>query len=155
MAEAYWFDEGTITLQEQGQSTDFDPIGLQGLTITPAFEHEELFTADSTFRDDVKRHSHSVNVEIDYSKWTIEMAQTWLAGGGGTATASQDNADVAKFNVTAVSTSADGSVERTIEVTDIHFAEYPSLDGSQGEYEEYSLSGTGRTIGQLEDTSSL
>jgi len=153
MASAYYFDQGVLTLTESGDTTEFNPVGLQDLTITPAFEHEELFTADSTFREDVKRHTHSVDVEIGYSKFSLEMAQTWLAGGGATATASQDTSDVAKFSVKAVSTSTDGSIERTIEITDVHFPEYEVLNGSQGEYEEYSLTGTGRTVGQLEDTS--
>jgi hypothetical protein len=154
MANAYFFDSGVLTLEETSSSTDFAPIGLQDVTVTPAFEHEELFTADSTFREDVKRHTHSVNVEISYSKLPLEFAQQWLGGSGGTtATASQDDESVALFNATLVSTSADGSVERTLEVTEIHFAEFEVLNGSQGEYEEYSLSGSGRTVGQLEDTS--
>ncbi len=152
MASSYFFDEGTITLNVD--TTDVAPIGLQGLTITPSFEHQELFTADSTFREDVKRHSHEVSVEIDHSKWPLELAQAWLAGDEtATATASQDTSDVALFSVTAVSTSTDGTVERTVEVTDIHFSEIIFVDGSQGEYEEYTLSGTGKTVGQLEDTS--
>ena len=153
MASAYYFDQGVLTLTESGDTTEFNPVGLQDLTITPAFEHEELFTADSTFREDVKRHTHSVDVEIGYSKFPLEMAQTWLSGGNATATASQDTSDVAKFSVKAVSTSTDGTIERTIEITDVHFPEYEVLNGSQGEYEEYSLTGTGRTVGQLEDTS--
>ena len=153
MASAYYFDQGVLSLTESGDTTEFNPVGLQDLTITPAFEHEELFTADSTFREDVKRHTHSVDVEIGYSKFPLEMAQSWLAGGGATATASQDTSDVATFSVKAVSTSTDGSIERTIEITDVHFPEYEVLNGSQGEYEEYSLTGTGRTVGQLEDTS--
>jgi len=46
MSEAYYFDEGVLTLTESGDTTEFNPVGLQDLTITPAFEHEELFTAD-------------------------------------------------------------------------------------------------------------
>ena len=156
MAEAYWFDDGVLTLTESGETTEFNPIGLQDLTVTPAFEHEELFTADSTFREDVKRHTHSVEVEIGYSKFPLDLAKTWLAGGGGaTATSSQDTSDVATFNIKAVSTSADGSVERTIEITDVHFPEIEPLNGSQGEYEEFSLTGTGRTVGELDDTSGV
>jgi len=95
-----------------------------------------------------------VEVEIGYSKFPLELAKAWLAGGNGaTATSSQDTSDVATFNVKAVSTSADGSVERTIEITDVHFPEIESLNGSQGEYEEFSLTGTGRTVGELDDTS--
>jgi len=153
MASAYFFDEGSLTLVEQGQTEEFQPVGLQNVTVTPAYEHENLFTADSTFREDVKRHTHTVDIEIGYSKFSIEMAQTWLSGGGGTATASQDNNNVAQFNATLVSTSTDGTVERTLEVTNIDFPEPEFLNGSQGEYEEYTLSGTGETIGQLEDTS--
>jgi len=95
----------------------------------------------------------AVEVEIDHSKWPLDMAQRWLAGGGATATASQDTADTAKFTVKAVSTSADGTVERTVEVEEVHFPDYDVIDGSQGEFEEYTLSGRGRIISQLEDTS--
>jgi len=153
MANPFWFDDGVLTLVEQGQTTEFQPVGLRGITVTATAEHERFDTADSTLFEVVKRHTQRVNVEIDYAKFPIDMAQTWLAGGNGTATATQDNSDVAQFNLEAVATSADGEIERTLEVTDIDFPEFEMLNGSENEYEEYTLSGTGKTIGQLEDTS--
>ncbi len=154
MANAFWFDDGALTLIEEGQTTEYQPVGLRGITITAKAEHEEFDTADSTLFEAVKRHTQRVSVEIDYAKFPLDMAQAWLAGGdGGSATATQDTSDVAQFNLTAVATSVDGTVERTIEVTDIHFPEFELLNGSENEYEEYTLSGTGRTVGQLEDTS--
>ncbi len=153
MANAFWFDDGALTLTEEGDTTEFQPVGLRGITVTATAEHERFDTADSTLFEFVKRHTQRVDVEINYAKFPLDMAQTWLAGGGGTATATQDNSDVAQFNMKVVATSADKTVERTLEVTDIDFPEFEFLNGSENEYEEYTLSGTGKTVGNLADTS--
>jgi hypothetical protein len=101
----------------------------------------------------VKRYEHDVNVEITYAKFSVKFAQEWLGGEGATATASQDDNDPMLFNIENVQPSEDGGFERTTSVTDVVFPEFPLDQVSYGEFEEYSLTGTGRTIGNLEDTS--
>jgi hypothetical protein len=51
--------------------------------------------------------------------------------------------------VKAVSTSADGNVERTVEVEGVTFDSFPMIDGTQGEYEQYNLTGIGEKITNL------
>jgi len=153
-ANPYFFSDGTLTVTEEAGSTELAIAGLRGVTITAANETTELYTADSTFRETVKQYEHNVNVEIDYAFFDIEAAQQWLAGDGTTtATASTDTSDPALFKVERVDPSSDGSVERTTEVESVVFPEFPIVDGSQDEFEEYGLSGSGRSITNLADTS--
>jgi len=152
--DAYWFSDGALTVQNEADDTDTPIAGLRGVTITPAFETTELYTADSTFRDIVKQYEHNVNVEIDYVFFDISTAKQWLGGKGSTsATASTDTSDPMLFNVERVDPSADGSLEKTTEVQNVVFPEFPLVDGSQDEFEEYGLSGSGEQIANLDETS--
>ena len=142
------------TLSVQNSADENVPIaGIREVTITPAYEHTELYTMDSSFRESVKRYEHNVNVEITYVKFSLELAQEWLGGEGATATGSQDDSDPTLFAIEDV-TPADDGFERTTAVAVVVFPEFPMVDGSYGEFEEWSLSGSGREITQLEDTSS-
>ena len=151
--EAVWSNSRVLSVQNSADETV--PIaGIREVTITPAYEHTELYTMDSSFRESVKRYEHNVNVEITYAKFSVELAQEWLGGEGATATGSQDDSDPTLFAIEDVTPSADGGFERTTAVADVVFPEFTMVDGSYGEYEEWSLSGSGREITQLEDTSS-
>jgi hypothetical protein len=148
MANAFWFDEGTITVEDDS-GTDLAIAGFQGLTVEAGFETlEQLYTADSVFVESQKQAQHSVSVEIEYSKWAEEAAQYWL-GGGSAETESTDTSDPALFGILAVSTSADGQVTRTVEVENVTFENFPLVDGSQGEFEVYTLTGTGERVTDL------
>ena len=151
--EAVWSNSGVITFTDPADSSEVLAGGFREASITPAYEHTELYTFDSTFRDAVKRYEHNVNVELTYAKFSVEFAQEWLGGEGATATASQDTADPMKFNLERVSPSADGGFERTTSVVDVVFPEFPLDSASFGEFEEFSLTGSGRKVDQLEDTS--
>jgi len=150
----YWSNARALSVQNSADTTV--PIaGIQDVSIVPAYEHEELYTMDSSFRETVKRYEHNVNVEITYSKFSVEAAQEWLGGEGATATASQDDSDPALFSIEDVTPSADGSVERTAVVENVVFPEFPVVEGSYGEYEEWDLSGSGRQLSDLSDTSGV
>jgi len=151
--EGIWSNSGALTFEDPSDDSEILFAGVRDVTITPAYEHTELYTIDSTFRDAVKRYEHNVNVEITYAKFSVEFAQEWLGGEGATATASQDDADPMKFNLENITPSSDGGFERTTQVTDVVFPELPLDSASYGEFEEYDLTGSGRTVGQLEDTS--
>lgn len=151
--EPIWSGDGALTWEDPADDSEIVFAGVREATITPAYEHAELYTIDSTFREDVKRYEHNVNVEITYAKFSLEFAQEWLGGEGATATASQDNSDPMKFNLENVTQSSDGTFERTTAVTDVVIPELPLDSASYGEYEEYSLTGSGRTVGNLEDSS--
>jgi len=151
--EAMWSNSLALTVNDPADDSEILAAGVREYTITPGYEHTQLYTLDSVNREAVKRYEHDVAVEITYAKFSLEFAQEWLGGEGATATASQDSSDPMKFNLVSVTPSADGGFERTTEVTDVVFPEFPLDQASYGEFEEYSLSGTGRTVGQIEDTS--
>lgn len=151
--EAIWSNSGALTWTDPADDSEILFAGVREVSITPAYEHSELYTIDSNHRDAVKRYEHNVNVEITYAKFSLEFAQEWLGGEGSTATASQDSSDPMKFDLENVTPSADGGFERTTQVTDVVIPELPLDSATYGEFEEYSLTGSGRTIGDLSDTS--
>lgn len=151
--ESIWSNSGALTFTDPADDSEILFAGVRDVTITPVYEHADLYTIDSTFRDSVKRYEHNVNVEITYAKFSLEFAQEWLGGPGATATASQDDSDPMLFDLENVTPSSDGGFERTTDVEDIHFPELPLDSASYGEYEEYSLTGSGRKVGSLTDTS--
>jgi len=150
--EAMWSNAKVLTVKNSSD-TSVPIAGIREVTITPAYEHTELYTIDSTFREDVKRYEHNVNVEITYANFSLELAQEWLGGEGSTATASQDTDDPALFQIEDVHQSADGGFERTVSVTDVVIPEFPVVDASYGEFEEYGLTGSGKKLDDLSDTS--
>ncbi len=150
--EAIWSNSGVLTIKDPADDSEILVAGVRQVDITAAYEHQDLYTFDSSFRENVKRYEHDVNVEITYAKFSIEFVQEWLGGEGATATASQDDSDPMLFNLDRVSPSADGGFERTTAVTDIHFPEFPIDSASYGEFEEWDLSGSGREV-EVTDTS--
>lgn len=153
--EAIWSNSGVITFEDPADDSEILVAGYREASITPSYEHNEFYTMDSSFRDTAKRYEHNVAVEITYAKFSIEFAQEWLGGEGATATASQDDSDPMKFNIERVTPSADGTFERTTAVADVIFPEFPLDEANYGEYEEYSLSGSGRQVTNLADTSGV
>lgn len=149
--EAVWSNARTLSIQNEAEANV--PIaGIREVTVTPAYETTELYTMDSVFREDVKQYEHNVNVDITYAKFSLELVQEWLGGEGATATASQDTSDPTLFAVEDVTQTADGSVERTVAVNDVIIPEFPVIEGTYGEFEEYGITGTGRDV-SVEDTS--
>lgn len=151
--EAMWSGSAVITFEDPADDSEILVAGIREYNVTPGYEHTDLYTLDSVNREAVKRYEHDVSVEVTYAKFSIEFAQEWLGGEGATATASQDDSDPMKFNIENVHPSEDGGFERTVQVTDVVFPEFPLDQVSYGEFEEYSLSGSGRTVGNLADTS--
>lgn len=152
--EAYWINDGALTVTNAADDSDVAIAGLRGITITPAYETNELYTADSTFRDTVKQYNHNVNVEIDYAFFSIDAAKQWLGGQGTTtATSSSDTSDPMLFNIERVDPSVDDTFERTVSVINVVFPEFPVIDGSMDEFEEYGLSGSGEKVDNFADTS--
>jgi hypothetical protein len=152
MAEAIFSNVGVLTLQN-GTGADVPIAGIRDVEIIPGYETAELYTIDSTFRDAVKQYEHSVEVNISYANFDIPAAQEWLGGEGATATASTDTEDPTLFTVQFVSESADGTFERTAAAVDVVFPEFPIVQATQDEFEEFDLSGTGAKVETLTDTS--
>jgi len=151
--EAIWSNSAALTFEDPADDSEILFAGVREYTITPAYEHSELYTIDSAFREDVKRYEHNVNVEITYANFSLDLAQEWLGGEGSTATASQDSFDPALFTIDDVHTSADGGFERTVTVDNVVFPEFPAVDATFGEFEEEGLTGSGEQVTDLSDTS--
>jgi len=151
--EGMWSNSLALTFTDPSDDSEILFAGVRDVSITPTYEHSELYTFDSTNRETVKRYEHNVNVEITYAKFSVEFAQEWLGGEGATATATQDSSDPMKFDLETITPSADGGFERTTAVENVVFAELPLDSATYGEYEEYDLSGSGKQITTLEDSS--
>jgi len=151
--EGMWSNSLALTFTDPSDDSEILFAGVRDVSITPTYEHSELYTFDSTNRETVKRYEHNVNVEITYAKFSVEFAQEWLGGEGATATATQDSSDPMKFDLETITPSADGGFERTTAVENVVFAELPLDSATYGEFEEYDLSGSGRQISSLTDSS--
>lgn len=153
-SESYWFNDGTLTVTNNADDSDITLAGLKGISIVPSFEMTQYYTADSTLYHVAKQYEHDVAVEIDYAFFSFDATQQWLAGEGtGSATATADTSDPMKFNVEVVTPSSKGTDERTAAVDRVTFPEWPLVDGSHQEMEEFGLSGTGRDVSNLAETS--
>jgi hypothetical protein len=151
MAEAIFSNAGVLTV-ENSSGTAVPIAGIRDVEVIPGYETTQLYTADSTFRDSVKQYEHDVEVNITYANFDVEAAQEWLGGEGSTATASTDTNDPTLFTVQFVSPSADGTFERTAAVTNVIFPDFPLVQATQDEFEEFELSGSGRIVESLTDT---
>lgn len=148
--ETVWSNARVLTVTNTA-ADDIPIAGIREVSIMPAYEHTELYTMDSNHRENAKRYEHNVNVEITYALFSLDMVHEWLGGEGSTATASQDTSDPTLFDIEDVST-ADGQIERTSAVEDMIIPEFPVVDGSYGEFEEYGITGSGKTV-SVTDTS--
>jgi len=148
MADAYFADEATLTLETPG-ATSVPIAGLQDLTVIPSVAIEQLYTGDSIKIDAQKQHEFEVQVEIGFSKWDLTLAEEWLGGSGTTGTSMSDTNDPQKYTASGEFTSVDGSLTYQWEVTGITFEEMPILDFSRGEFIQWDLSGTGEDLTDL------
>lgn len=151
--EGMFSNAAVLTFTDPADDSDILFAGVRDYNIGAVYEEAELYTLDSVFKEHVKRYEHDVPVEITYAKFSLEFAQQWLGGEGATATSSQDDTDPMKFDLETVTPSADGGFERTTAVEDITFPELPLDNVTYGEFEEYDISGSGRKVGSLTDTS--
>ena len=148
-ATKFFGDSMTLTVETAGDSNAV-PVGvLQNVEITVQADHTELYGADTILREDVKKSNLSVTVNagvasIDYDAFH----QQWLSGSDTSTDASQtptDTNDVALFDITGTITDTSGTTKQA-QVTDVYFEELPVYSAEQGEYIEWDLSGTGKTI---------
>jgi len=69
--EAIWSNSAALTVEDPADDSEILFAGVREYSVTPAYEHTNLYTIDSTFRDAVKRYEHDVNVEITYAKFSL------------------------------------------------------------------------------------
>ena len=147
----YFFDEGTFIADING--TDVTVGEARSISITPSAEHNEFYGPDSIKRQDVKRHTFGVDVEVEIAEFDEDWVQYWLNGGGvggdTKATTINDTNDVALFNLTAEQPMTDGSIgsdSLKAVVNETHFPEMPAIDGTENEYSSRTMTGSAAEI---------
>lgn len=146
----YFFDEGTFSMDIDG--TTITVGHARNITITPAADHNRFYGPDSITRQDVKRHSFRVNVEVEIAEFTEDMVQYWLQGDGSTtSTTIIDSNNVVEFDLTAEQnmtdhTGSSGDESLKAIVSNVDFPEMPAIDGTENEYMSRQLSGEGDGI---------
>jgi len=144
----YTTGNGTLTLETDEGTPQSTPVALvQDVEITLTSSHEDLFTADSTKREDVLRHSQMVNVSIGFVGWDGEFAKQVLGGSGGTSgTSLADDSSPQRFMLTATFPSRNNANEIDVTVEGITFEEIPLFSGSSGEFTTWEIEGTGEDV---------
>ena len=152
-AEAYHLQDYTsLSLDTDDTDTNTSVAGIRGVTVTPNVSIDELFTADSTEVDSLKQRELKVDVEIEYAKFDPTVVEEWMGGAGTSATSWGDNSDPQEFKFT-FEIDSEGTDVLSLEVGRIVFEEIPVFDGSNDDYAEWGLSGTGYALRQVEETS--
>lgn len=153
--DRFYFDEGTLDITIGG--TAVTAAHVRDVTITPAADHNEFYGPDSIKRQEVKRSNFRVDVELTIGQFNEELLQYWLAGDGTTSTTVNDDNNVAEFQVTAeqdmtdhTNTTGDESLKAA--VANVHFPEMPAIDGTENEYIDQSVSGTGDGVTWTKET---
>jgi hypothetical protein len=143
-----YYGNDIATFKVEIGGTEVTAGKVKDVSITGEAEHDELFSADSVTRDDVKRREVAVVVEFTIVEFNEELAQYWLNGSSSTSTTVTDDTNVAEFDVTLEQnmtdhTGSSGDESLKAVVDNVHFSEMPIIDLAEGEYNEHSLSGRG------------
>jgi hypothetical protein len=147
-AEAYWFDDATLTLEtDESTPTSIAIAGLQEVEVIPSMSIDRLYTGDSIKIDTQKQHEFSVDVSIGFSKWVVDIAKQWLGGQGSSASSLTDTSDPQKFQLNTFDpVSVGGGTTINMKITGITFEEMPLFAASRGEYVQWDLSGVGEDV---------
>jgi hypothetical protein len=153
-AEAYWFDDATLTLETDESTPTSIPIaGLQEVEVIPSMSIDRLYTGDSVKIDTQKQHEFSVDVSIGFSKWVVDIAKQWLGGQGSSASSLTDTSDPQKFQLNTFDpVSVGGGTTINMKITGITFEEMPLFAASRGEYVQWDLSGVGEDVSDYSTT---
>jgi len=148
MASEYWFGaEGMITVTAPDGSTDIPAAGLRGLTITPQFEHVELYTGDSVNREAVKRRNFAVEVDIQYLKWNKDLVEWFLGDGSATSSTVVDTSDVPLFDIDATINNVGGDDDIDVTISNCHFPDgVPLFDYQEDEFLARDVTARGDAI---------
>jgi len=154
MAETAYHLQDFVTLNLTNGTDTVAAAGVRGVTITANVERDNLFTADSTTRDTGKQREFSVDVEIEYAKFSADVVKEFLGGSGVASTGWGDNSDPQQFQLTFEVDGTDAANGETLEVTvgEIEFDEMPIFDGSHDDFAMWDLSGTGYALNNFDVT---
>lgn len=147
MANAQYHGANASVTITRSDGTDLNAGELRGVTITPGFEHDEWYSADSVERGPVVRRNFSVAVEATIGAFDVSMIQAYLGGSGSTSTGLVDSSDPALFQVTGAVTPDGGGSDLQAVVDGVFFPELPVFsDVSHDAWVEESISGTGKNV---------
>jgi len=149
----YWLnDYETLELTPSGGSTD-TVAGINSVALEAEYGTlEELYTADSTKRANVKQAQAGVPVSVEHMFFDGSFVEEWLGGEGSTATSLSDTSDPALFDLTGNFRNDDGTKQIDVEITDIYFENIPMFDASMDEFVAWGLEGRGADITNFEVT---
>lgn len=143
----YFGDEMKLRIDTEDAVPVNTPVAsLQQVTITPSFNHVELYSADSVKRGDVKRNQFSVNVTIGVSAWDVVLLTEWLGGNGAAASTPTDTTNPTRFTITGGVTPSGGGADLEATVTGVTFNEMPVMDAQTDNFVQKNLTGDGADI---------
>lgn len=144
-AEKYHGDDADITISTSSGTSITVGI-IQGVTVTPVFETDELYGADSILREDIVQRDFEVEVECEFTEWDIALIKEFLGGSGSSSTGVVDTTDPALFTVTGKMTPRDSSTTDDVTVDEVVFDELPIFSSSKDEHMDKNITGIGRTL---------
>lgn len=146
MAEnAYYGNDLTLAI-ETGAGTSLPVGALKNVEITPGFEQDDLYGAESTKRQATKQREFSVSVSVGVAKYDVAMIQEWMGGSGSSSTGVEDTSDPALFQITGSVTPVGGGNDLEGVVDEVRFPEMPIFSASEGEFVTEELEGTGKDL---------
>lgn len=139
-------DFDALTINDEA-GTEVPVAGVHNVTVTPAAEDDQFYTADSNKIVDQIHYNHAVNVEVEYAFWDGEFAKEWLGGSGNSQSTWADTTQPELFQLASIDFgSRDESNEISITVDNIQFPEIELIAMDEEDYMSRSLSGTGEDI---------
>lgn len=141
----YYGNDMSLTITTEA-GTSITVGVLKDVEIIAAAEHDRLYGADSTKRQEVKRREFGVQVTAGHAKMDMTLIQQWLGGSGSSSTGFVDSTDPTLFEVTGQVTPAGGGTDKKAVVEEVDFPEMPVLSVTEGEFETTELEGEGAAI---------
>lgn len=143
----YFGDDMTLSIETEDDVPVTAPVAsLQQVTVTPSFNMVELYSADTTKRQDVKQNQFSVSVDIGVSSWDVVLLTEWMGGDGAAASTPADTTDPATFTVTGAVSPSGGGTDLEAVVTGVTFGEMPVMDAQTDSFIQKNFSGDGADI---------
>jgi hypothetical protein len=148
MTDAFFSDDATLEMLTSG-GTSVPIAGIQDIEIVPSVSIERLYTGDSIKIDEQQQHEFEVAVDIGFSKWDLELMDSWLGGATVTSSSMIDTTDPQKYEITSEFTEVNAGATYKATVSGITFEEMPLVAISRGEFIQWDLSGTGEDISDV------
>ena len=148
MAEEAFHLQNATTLNWTIGGTSYPVAGISDATITLSQGIVELYTGDSTTREDKYAEEKTFEADITVRKWDHELIGTEILDGESI----NDSSEIPDTTLEGTFESAQSDREVTIELVGGSTEEWPIFDLSLGDYGEWQLSMTFDDIETFEVT---